>query len=139
MSSTSSKKDASDKIREQVTNRHWQLFEMRLKSSSSETTRKNYTRSNDYRIIDRLKPNDSPQLPIEPTQRWQRFCSEVTPKSNETDRVMSIFHHVWMKNWNVISKESTNSVTANENNCFKYLAPNDREKKILSSILHRTI
>lgn len=128
----------SDKIREDVHHRHWQLFEMRLKDSSTETKQDNYTQRNNYRILNRLKPNEPAQSPIEPNQRWQRFCSQLTTNSNETDRLMSLFRHVWVKNWNTVSNTSDKALTSNENNCWKCLSPNDREKKILSSILHRT-
>ena len=83
---------SSEKIRQKVDDRHWQLFETRLKSSPLEINKENYTKSNNYRIIDRFKPTDQPQAPIEPNQRWQNFCSQLTNKSNETDRLMSIFH-----------------------------------------------
>lgn len=130
-------------IRERVQHRHWDLFEMRLKTPSSiEPKQENYTQRNNYRIVNRFKPNESPQSPIEPNERWQRFCSQLTTKANETDRLMSLFHHVWIKNWNTISNSSSSSdkvLTSNENKFWKSLSPNDQEKKILSSILHRTI
>ena len=128
----------NEQIREGVQHRHWQLFEMRLKNSSTEIKQNNYTQRNNYRILNRLKPTEPAQSPIEPNQRWQRFCSQLTTNSNETDRLMSLFHHVWIKNWNTISKPLDKALTSNENNCWKSLSSNDREKKILSSILHRT-
>ena len=93
----------SEQIRQRVDDRHWQLFETRLKNSLPEINKENYTKSNDYRIIDRFKKIDQPQSPIEPNQRWEIFCSQLTNKSNETKRLISIFHNVWIKNWNTIT------------------------------------
>jgi len=129
----------SGRIREKVDNRHWQLFETRLKNSSIETNKKNYTKSNDYRIIDWFKKPDQSQLPIEPDQRWQLFCSQLTKNSNETNRLMSIFHNVWIKNWNTIDEHRKIDLNSNENNFLKYVSPNEHDKKIISFILHQTI
>jgi hypothetical protein len=130
---------SSEKIRQRVDDRHWQLFETRLKNPLLEINQENYTKSNNYRIIDRFKKIDQPQLPIEPNQRWQIFCSQLTNKSNETNRLMSIFHNVWIKNWNITEEQSKTSSISNENNFLKYLSSNERDKKIISSILHQNI
>jgi len=130
---------SSEKIRQRVDDRHWQLFETRLKNPLLEINQENYTKSNDYRIIDRFKKIDQPQLPIEPNQRWQIFCSQLTNKSNETNRLISIFHNVWIKNWNITEEQSKTNLISNENNFLKYLSSNERDKKIISSILHQNI
>jgi hypothetical protein len=130
---------SSDKIRQKVDDRHWQLFETRLKNSSSPNRKENYTKSNNYRIIDRFKKFDQPQLPIEPDQRWKIFCSQLTNKSNETNRLMSIFHNVWIKNWNTTQDQPKTKLISNENNFFKHLSPNEHDKKKISSILHQNI
>jgi hypothetical protein len=133
--STTDLKSLSKRIREKVDNRHWQLFESRLKNNSIEINKNNYTKSNDYRIIDRLKKSNQSQLPIEPNQRWKLFCSQLTNQSNETHRLMSIFHNVWIKNWHTIQERQY----LNENNFLKYFSPNEHDKKIISSILHQNI
>ncbi len=130
---------SSDKIRQKVDDRHWQLFETRLKNPSSPIRKENYTKSNNYRIIDRFKKFDQPQLPIEPDQRWKTFCSQLTNKSNETNRLMSIFHNVWIKNWNTTQDQPKTKLISNENNFFKHLSPNEHDKKKISSILHQNI
>lgn len=130
--------NSSERIREKVQDRHWQLFETRLKNPSLKSEQKTYTKSNDYRIIDRLKnPPDQSQTPIEPTQRWDGFCSELTTKSNEINRLISIFHNVWVKNWNTTNEQT--KTKSNDNQLFKYLITNEHEKKIISSILHQNI
>jgi hypothetical protein len=40
-------------IRQGVHDRHWQLFETRLKKSRLEIDKENYTTANNYRIINR--------------------------------------------------------------------------------------
>jgi len=131
------------KIRQQVEDRHWQLFEARLKKQLPEVNKENYTHTNDYRIIDRFKKIDRPQTPVEPNRRWETFCHQVTNKSNETNRVMSIFHHVWQKNWNInqineIQKRRMTDPTVNENTFLDRLSTNDNDRKVISTILHRT-
>jgi len=134
---------SSEKIRQGVEGRHWQLFEARLKKQLPYINKENYTIANDYRIIDRLKKFDQPQTPVEPNQRWETFCHQVTNKSNETDRVMSIFHNVWQTNWhtkptNDIQKRRMTDPTGNENTFFNRLSTNDNDRKVISLILHRT-
>jgi len=126
-----------ERIRQQVDDRHWQLFETRLKNQLPSRNRENYTKSNDYRVIDRFKKSDQPQLPIEPNYRWQIFCSQLTNKTNETDRLMSIFHKIWIKNWNTTQEQTQNNFISNENNFLKNLSLNQHDKKIISSILHQ--
>jgi hypothetical protein len=132
----------SEHIRQRVDDRHWQLFETRLKNSVPEKTIDNYTKSNDYRIIDRFKKIDQPQTPIEPNQRWEIFCSQLTNKSNETKRLVSLFHNVWTTNWNITQKyeiskiDNKTNFVSNENNLVKNLTLNEHDKKIISSILH---
>lgn len=128
---------SSEKIRQKVEDRHWQLFETRLKNSLTIINKENYTKSNDYRIINRFKIPDQPQLPIEPNYRWQIFCSQLTNKTNETDRLMSIFHKIWIKNWNTTQEQTQNNFISNENNFLKNLSLNQHDKKIISSILHQ--
>jgi hypothetical protein len=130
---------SSEKIRQKVEDRHWQLFETRLKNPLPIINKENYTKSNDYRIIDRFKKLDQPQLPIEPNQRWQIFCSQLTNKSNENDRLMSIFHNVWIKNWNTKQEEIKRNLNSNQNHFLEYLSPTEKDKKIISSILHQNI
>ncbi len=130
-------------IRQRVEDRHWQLFEARLKKQLPYVNKENYTIANDYRIIDRLKKFDQPQTPVEPNQRWETFCHQVTNKSNETDRVMSIFHNVWQKNWNTkqineILKRHRSDPTVDENTFLNRVPTNDTDRKVISSILHRT-
>ncbi|UJR23432.1 hypothetical protein I4U23_026437 [Adineta vaga] len=128
---------SSDIIRQQVDSRHWQLFETRLKTSLIDNNQDNYTKSNDYRIIDRLKKIDRTQIPIEPDQRWKQFCSQLTTKTNESSRVMSIFHNVWIKNWNMVNNQT--KTISNENTFPKSFLSNERDKKVISSILHQVI
>ena len=137
----------SGRIRQGVEDRHWQLFEGRLKKQQEVAgDKENYTHSNDYRVIDRLKKIDQPQTPIEPNRRWETFCHQVTNKSTETNRVMSIFHNVWQKNWqskapnDVRQRRMTDPTsTGNENNTFlNRLSTNDDDRKVISAILHRT-
>jgi len=130
---------SSEKIRQKVEDRHWQLFETRLKNSLPIINKENYTKSNDYRIINRFKIPDQSQLPIEPNQRWQIFCSQLTNKSNENDRLMSIFHNVWVKNWNTKQEEIKTNLNSNENHFLEYLSPTEHDKKIIASILHQNI
>lgn len=134
----------SEKIRQQVDDRHWQLFELRLKDPITHTDRGNYTRQNDYRVIDRLKTNDQAQLPMEPDQRWKAFCSQVTNKSNETDRLLSIFHSVWTNNWNTKhkyerEKNRKNDSSSKENVLLQHLSRNEHDTKVISSILRQGI
>jgi hypothetical protein len=135
--------ESSGTIRQRVEDRHWQLFEARLKKQLPEVNKENYTNPNDYRVIDRLKKFDQPQTPVEPNRRWETFCNHVTNKSNETNRVMSIFHHVWQKNWNTkpineVPKRSMTDPTLNENTFVNCLGTNDNDRKKIASILHRT-
>jgi hypothetical protein len=134
---------SSGTIRKRVEDRHWQLFEARLKKQSPNVNKENYTNPNDYRIIDRLKKVDQPQTPMEPNRRWETFCHQVTDKSKETNRVMSIFHNVWQQNWNTkqtndIQKRRMTDPTGNENTFLNRLSTNDNDRKVISSILHRT-
>lgn len=139
---------SSGKIRQGVEDRHWQLFEARLKQQSfqqkpSTGNKENYTNTNDYRVIDRLKQIDQPQTPIEPNRRWETFCHQVTNKSNESDRVMSIFHNVWQKNWHLKSTKDVRQrrmtdPTGNDNAFVNRLSSNDNDRQVISSILHRT-
>lgn len=134
---------STDKIRQRVEERHWQLFEARLKKQLPDVNKENYTHVNDYRIIDRLKKIDQPQSPVEPNLRWETFCHQVTNKSNETNRVMSIFHNVWLKNWSTkktdeIEKPPGNDTKLNENTLLTQIPTNDNDRKIISTILHRT-
>jgi hypothetical protein len=130
---------SSETIRQQVDIRHWQLFETRLKNSLTEPTRENYTKANDYRVIDRLKKVDRPQPPMEPDQRWQTFCSQLTTKSNEANRLISIFHNVWIKNWNTTQSLPDAGPISNENTFLQSLVSNERDKQVISSILHRPV
>jgi hypothetical protein len=130
-------------IRQRVEDRHWQLFEARLKKQSTEINKENYTTPNDYRIINRLKKIDQPQPPIEPNRRWETFCTQVTDKSNESNRVMSIFHNVWQKNWNTkqindTQKRRMTDPTANDTAFLTHVSTNEHDRKVISSILHRT-
>jgi len=130
-------------IRQRVEDRHWQLFEARLKKQLPEVNKENYTNTNNYRIIDRFKKNDRPQPPIEPNQRWEIFCNQVTNKSNEANRVKSIFHNVWQQNWNTnqtneIQKRRMTDPIGDENTLLNRLSINDNDRKVISSILHRT-
>lgn len=124
-------------IRQKVEHRHWQLFETRLKNTLPTNQQENYTKSNDYRVIDRLKKVDRPQPPVEPDRRWNNFCSQLTNKSNETTRLMSIFHNVWVKNWNATDEQTKVDSNSKENQLWKFLAVDEEEKKIISSILHQ--
>ncbi|CAF0902115.1 unnamed protein product [Rotaria sordida] len=140
---TSTIDKSTEMIRQRVEDRHWQLFEARLKKQLPKVNKENYTNPNDYRIIDRLKKVDQPQPPIEPHQRWEIFCNQITNKSNETNRLMSIFHHVWLKNWNTkrineIEKRFMTDPTLNKNIFLNFISTNNNDQKIISSILHRT-
>lgn len=126
---------SSVQIRQEVDSRHWQLFETRLKTPATQGNKDNYTKSNDYRVIDRLKKLDRVQTPIEPDQRWKAFCSQLTSKTSEMSQLMSIFHNVWTKNWNATKSETKSN--ANENAFVKNFASNERDKKVISSILHQ--
>ncbi|CAF3425152.1 unnamed protein product [Rotaria sp. Silwood2] len=128
------KTQLSEKIRQQVDDRHWQLFETRLKNSFTKIHKENYTKSNDYGLVNCWKKADQSQLLIEPNQRWQTFCSQLTTKSNETDRVLSIFHNVWLNDWHRTEESNTNT---NENTFLKHLSLNEHDKKVISSILHK--
>ncbi|CAF0850746.1 unnamed protein product [Rotaria sp. Silwood1] len=130
------KTQLGETIRQRVDDRHWQLFETRLKNSLTKNHKENYTKSNDYGLVNCYKKLDQLQLPIEPNQRWQTFCSQLTNKSNETDRVMSIFHNVWINDWN--GTQNSNLIT-NENTFLKHLTLNEHDKKVISSILHKAI
>ncbi|CAF0808330.1 unnamed protein product [Rotaria sp. Silwood1] len=134
---------STDTIRQRVEDRHWQLFEARLKKQLPKVNKENYTNPNDYRIIDRLKKVDHPQPPIEPNRRWETFCNQISNKSNETNRLMSIFHYVWLKNWNTkqineIEKRLSSDPTLNENTFLNLLSTNGNDRKVISSILYRT-
>ncbi len=118
-------------ILQQVDNRHWQLFETRLKSPLANRHTENSTQSNDYRIIDQS------EVSIQPDQRWQTFCSQLTNKSNETDRLMSIFENISMKNWNTTQKQHQTKSILNPNTFLKHLPSNEHDKKVISSILHQ--
>jgi hypothetical protein len=134
---------SSGAIRQRVEDRHWQLFEARLKKQLPEVNKENYTNTNDYRIIDRLKKVDHPQTPVKPSRRWETFCHHVTNKPNETERVKSIFHNVWQKNWNTkqadkTQKRSMTDPTLNEDTFLNCISTNDNDRKKISTILHRT-
>lgn len=131
-----------DKIRQRVEGRHWQLFEARLKNRIPNSNKENYTSSNDYRVIDRFKTVDRPQPPVEPNRRWKTFCNQITDKSNETDRVMSIFHNVWLQNWNTkpldeSQKRHMSDPKLNEHTFLNRVSTNDNDRKVIFSILHR--
>ncbi|CAF0769502.1 unnamed protein product [Rotaria sordida] len=130
------KTQLSEKIRQQVDDRHWQLFETRLKNSLTKNHNENYTKTNDYGLVNCWTKIDQLQLPIEPNQRWQTFCSQLTTKSNETNRIMSIFHNVWINDWNRTQKSHLNT---NENTFLKHSTLNEHDKKVISSILHKNI
>jgi len=56
---------------------------------------------------------------------------------------MSIFHNVWQKNWNTkqtneIQKRRMTNPTVNENTFLNRLSTNDNDRKVISSILHRS-
>ena len=135
--------DVKEKIRQRVDDRHWQLFEARLKQQLPDTNKENnYTNTNDYRVIDRLRKFDQPQTPVEPNRRWESFCQNLTTKSNETNRLMSIFQHVWQTNWNVKPtddkpKRHTTDPNINQSIFYDQLSINDSDRKKISSILHR--
>jgi hypothetical protein len=140
----SNSKESSERIRQQVDDRHWQLFETRLKNQLPDINKENYTKSNDYRVINRLKKIDHPQTPIEPNRRWEIFCSQLTSKSNETDRLMSIFHDVWNKNWNIkqtyeIPKADVNVTILNKKTFINHLSIDEHDRKVISSILHQNL
>ncbi|CAF0756653.1 unnamed protein product [Adineta steineri] len=126
---------SSEQIRQKVDERHWELFETRLKKPLFERNKENYTKSNDYHIIDRLKPVDQTRPPIQPNQRWQSFCTQLTDKTNESTRLMSIFHNVWVKNWN--TKQLQTDSDTHENTFLKHFKANEHDKKVISSILHQ--
>lgn len=136
--------DVRNKIRQRVDDRHWQLFEGRLKQQLPDTNKENnYTNTNDYRVIDRLKQSDQPQTPVEPNRRWESFCQHVTTKSNETNRLMTLFQHVWQTNWNTKRtddkpKRHATDPNINQTTFFDQLSVNDNDRKKISSILHRT-
>ena len=138
---STSRRGASEKIRQGVEERHWQLFEIRLKKPPLEQNRDPYTKSNDYRVIDRLKPADRPQKPLEPDRRWQTFSSQLTEQSNETDRLMSLFRNVWLTNWK--AKQTSNAhqqkSTSIEGTFLQRLANNEKDRRVISSILHRPL
>lgn len=131
-------------IRERVEHRHWQLFEARLKRQTSETSKENYTTANNYRIIERFQPEDRSQQPIEPNRRWETFCQQLTNRSNETNRLMSIFHNVWKTNWNnkQIETETTKRRMSDpgrkDSTIFKVFQTNEHDRQVISNILHRT-
>lgn len=136
---------ASVPIRQRVEDRHWQLFETRLKKPRPDINKENYTNANDYRVINRLKPVDRPQAPIEPNRRWESFCTQLTGRSNETDRVMSIFHNVWQTNWKTKQiplggeqQRRMTDPTSNDNAFLSTLTANEHDQKVISTILHRT-
>ncbi|CAF2316819.1 unnamed protein product [Rotaria sp. Silwood2] len=134
---------STDTIRQRVEDRHWQLFETRLKKQLPKVNKESYTNPNDYRVIDRLKAVDQPQPPIEPNRRWETFCNQITNKSNETHLLMSIFHHVWLKNWNTkqtneIEKRLSSDPTLNKNTFVNHISPNGNDRQVISSILYRT-
>ncbi|CAF3336525.1 unnamed protein product [Rotaria socialis] len=134
---------STDKIRQKVDGRHWQLFEARLKNQLPTANKENYTNSNNYRVIDRLKKVDQPQQPIEPNRRWETFCNQVTNESNETNRVMSIFHSVWLQNWHTkstseIPKRHMTDPKLDENTFLSRISTNDNDRKVISSILNRS-
>ncbi|CAF1655705.1 unnamed protein product [Rotaria magnacalcarata] len=131
--------ELSENILQRVDNRHWDLFETRLKNSLSKTNKENYTKSNDYGIVDPWKKADQSQAPIEPKQRWETFCSKLTIKSNETGRLVSIFRNIWINNWNRTQTEEKTNSNLHENNFLKRLSANEHDKKIISSILHQNI
>ncbi|CAF0761578.1 unnamed protein product [Adineta ricciae] len=136
-----SREECQPTIRQRVDDRHWQLFEARLKNQSAGINKENYTHPNDYRIIDRLKKVDEPQAPVEPTRRWESFCDQVRTKSRETNRVMSIFHSVWLKNWNngdgELKRRHMTEPILNETAFVEHISTNDNDRKVISSILHR--
>jgi hypothetical protein len=112
-------------ILQQVDNRHWQLFETRLKNPFADRHTEN------SRIIDQS------EVSIQLNQRWQTFCSQLTNKSNETDRLMSIFQNISMKNWNTTQKQHQTKSILNQNTFLKHLPSNEHDKKVISSILHQ--
>ena len=133
----------TENIRQRVEDRHWQLFETRLKKNPVEFNKENYTNPNDYRIINRLKPIDQPQPPIEPNRRWETFCHQIAQKSNENQRVMSIFHNVWATNWNTkeipqVPKRRMTESMVDEQTKLNGLAVNEHDRQVISTILHRT-
>lgn len=131
------KTHSSDNIRHRVDDRHWALFELRLKSPLTEDKKENYTKSNDYGIRSPWKKVD--QSPIEPNQRWQTFCSKLTKTSNESNRLMYIFHNVWINDWNKTETTQKPSLNSSQSTPLENVIVNERDKKILSSILHRNV
>ena len=130
-------------IRQRVEDRHWQLFEARLKNQLPEVNKETYTNPNDYRIIDRFKRIDHSQPPIEPSRRWETFCNQITNKSNEINRLISIFHHVWLTNWN--TKQINETIyrqipdqNFTENAFLDLIATTENDRNLISSILHQT-
>ena len=129
-------------IRQRVEDRHWQLFEARLKKQLSVVNKENYTHANDYRVINRLTKPDQPQAPIEPARRWESFCSQLTSKSQETNRVLSIFHQVWLNNWNAKQmnerqRRRTSDPALNKSTLLNGLSINEHDRKVVATILHR--
>ena len=131
------KKQSTDGIREQVNNRHWQLFELRLKSSQVNDEEENYTKSNDYRIIDRLKNIHQTEKPIEPHRRWEKFSSTLTSNSNENQRLVTLFRHVWTTNWNMKSNVESKK-TDDDPSLHSHLKLSENDQKLVASILHRS-
>ena len=125
---------SGERIRQRVDDRHWQLFETRLKTPAPRQWKENYTKSNDYRVIDRLKRVDEPQAPLEPNERWQRFCCQMTSQSNEVTRLTSLFRHVWRTNWH--TRQPTDR-TGSAKAFLDYFSQDERERRVISSILHR--
>lgn len=127
---------SSHPIREKVEQRHWQLFETRLKHPLTNNSDENYTKINDYRIIDRSMSRNSSEKHLEPYRRWNQFSSRLTTQTNEQDQLVTLFRNVWLTNWNVeqnyeISRR--NSVKSIE----KLLKLNENDRKVISSIRHK--
>ena len=127
---------SGERIRQLVDDRHWQLFESRLKAPAPPRWKANYTKSNDYRVVDRLKRVDQPQAPLEPNERWQHFCCQVTSQSNEVTRLTSLFRHVWRTNWHT---QQLPDRTRPAKTFLDYLSKDERDRRVISSILHRHV
>ncbi|CAF1080746.1 unnamed protein product [Didymodactylos carnosus] len=105
-------------IRQKVDNRHWQLFESRLKQQqkSSKNDELNYTKKNDYFIVEQYgdKQKTMPnKYVLTPTKRWQKFCEQLSCTTTDTHILLQLFQNVWFKDWN--TSPNTTLLSNNEN------------------------
>lgn len=116
------KRSTAEQIREKVFDRHWELFESRVKSLEVEASEKNPTESKET-------------FSHEPYQRWLNFTSKLMTDSNENQRLISLFRKIWLTDW---KENFSNENFSSPGSFIDKLSLTESDKKLLEIIARRS-